>query len=154
GGTSGSGGTGGASGTGGGTVLKTLALLAGQLGGPGNLDGSGAAARFRGPLGVAIDQAGNAFVADTGNHTIRRVVLATGAVRTIAGAPGVPGSANGAGAVARFSSPWGLALDTNQGFSTLYIAEAGNHMIRRLDVASNQVSTIAGAAGTPGSTDA
>src|SRR4029079_3973957 len=134
-------------------VLRRFALLAGQLGGPGNLDGTGAAARFNGPHGVVFAQMGNALVADTGNHTIRRVVLATGAVSTIAGSPGVSGSADGSGAVARFKSPWGLAIDTNNGFSTIYIADTGNNTIRRLDVANNQVTTVAGTAGPAGSTD-
>ena len=151
GGTTGNGGTGG---TGGGAVPRTLALLAGQLGGPGNIDGIGAAARFAGAFGIAIDQSGNAFVADTSNHTIRRVVLATGAVSTIAGAPGVSGSADGSGAVARFNGPWGLAIDSSGGFSTLYIADSGNNVIRRLDVSQNRVTTMAGTAGPPGSTDA
>jgi len=134
-------------------VFRTVALLAGQLGGPGNIDGTGAAAHFNGPHGVVFDQMGNAFVADTGNHTIRRVVLATGAVSTIAGSPGVSGSADGSGAVARFKSPWGLAIDTNSGFSTIYIADSGNNTIRRLDVANNQVTTIAGTAGPGASMD-
>ena len=153
-GTGGRGGTTGAGGTGGVVVPRKLALLAGQLGGPGNIDGIGAAARFAGPYGIALDQSGNAFVADTANHTIRRVVLATGAVSTIAGAPGISGSADGAGAVARFKAPWGLAIDTSSGFSTLYIADSGNNLIRRLDVSQNRVTTMAGTAGPPGSTDA
>ncbi len=150
----GTGGSGGTGGTGGSVVPRKLALLAGQLGGPGNIDGIGAAARFAGPYGIALDQSGNAFVADTSNHTIRRVVLATGAVSTIAGLSGVPGAFDGAGSAARFNAPWGLAIDTSSGFSTLYIADSGNNLIRRLDVSQSRVTTMAGTAGPPGSTDA
>jgi hypothetical protein len=102
---------------------------------------------------MVIDPMGNAFVADTGNNTIRRIALATGAVSTIAGSPGVSGSTDGAGSVARFNAPWGLAIDSSGGFSTIYIADEGNNVIRALNVSSNTVSTIAGTAGMTGSAD-
>ena len=94
-GTSGSAGTTGSSGgsTGSGTTgssgaFSTLALLAGQLGGPGNADGTGAAARFFNPSGLALDGAGNLYVADSGNDTIRKVAVASATVSTLAGVPG------------------------------------------------------------------
>src|SRR4029077_13203616 len=62
----------------------------------GSLDGAGAAARFSGPTGVAADHAGNLYVADTGNDTIRKFTTA-GLVSTLAGLAGVAGSADGSG---------------------------------------------------------
>jgi sugar lactone lactonase YvrE len=120
-----------------GTALPSLGLLAGA-GGPGAADGTGAAARFRGPLGAASDGAGNVFVADTGNATIRKVVVATGAVTTLAGAAGQLGTADGTGAAARFTSPTGVASD---GAGNLYVADS--HTIRRIVVATGVVTTIA-----------
>jgi hypothetical protein len=57
-------------------VPLELELVAGDIGGPGNLDGAGAAAHFRLPYGVAVDSAGNLYVADTYNHTIRKITAA------------------------------------------------------------------------------
>jgi len=73
-----------------------LKLLAGAIGGYGDRDGTGPTARFNNPTGVASDGAGNIFVADSWNHTIRKVVIATGAVTTLAGSP-----ENGAAPTAR-----------------------------------------------------
>ena len=74
----------------------TLAGLAGTIG---STDGTGTAARFNSPLGVAVDASGNIYVADTGNHTIR-LITPGGVVTTIAGAPGVSGTADGVGSAA------------------------------------------------------
>ena len=79
----------------------TLALFAGSQGGAGSADGLGAEARFGYPDGVATDSAGNVYVADSLNHTIRKITPA-GAVSTLAGSAGVAGSADGVGAQARF----------------------------------------------------
>ncbi len=89
----------------------TLSLIAGSLGGAGNVDGTGPAARFYDPPNVAADALGNVYVADAGNNTIRKVVVATGAVTTLAGSTGQTGSTDGTGPAARFSVPYGLALD-------------------------------------------
>ncbi len=75
------------------------------------MDGTGAAARLNYHQGVAADGAGNLFIADTDNDTIRKLVVATGAVTTLAGAAGLAGSTDGTGAAARFDNPQGLALD-------------------------------------------
>ena len=113
----------------------------------GSSDGAGTAARFSGPQGLAV--AGNvAFVADSGNDTIRRVDLPTGAVTTIAGAAGQATFADGAGADARFDTPLALALD--DAGATLFIADSGNRSIRALDVASGAVTTLP-LNGAPGS---
>ena len=76
----------------------------------GSGDGIGASARFNSPTGVALDVSGGLWVADSGNHTIRRIDLLTGMVETIAGLAGQPGSADGVGAAARFNSPSGIAV--------------------------------------------
>ena len=75
-----------------GAALPALSLLAGALGGVGNLDGTGATARFSFPRAIAGDGGGNLYIGD--NRTIRKLVLATGVVTTLAGTPGQEGSAD------------------------------------------------------------
>jgi len=118
------------------------------LGGPGSNDGTGTAAAFYGPSGVALDASGNAYVADTVSQTIRKVTPA-GVVTTIAGRPGVIGSANGTGTVATFNAPTGIALD---GAGTLYVADTSNQTIRKI-TSSGVVSTVAGWPTFPGDAD-
>ncbi len=118
----------------------------------GSADGIGSAARFRSPRDAALDAAGTvAYIADTGNQTIRRLDLLSGAVTTIAGSPGQTGSANGVGAAARFGWPQAMALSPDETFAL--IADTDNHTIRRLDLATRQVTTVAGSAGASGSAD-
>src|SRR6266576_1561903 len=71
---------------------------------PGSTDGTGSAARFNSPGGVAVDSAGNTYVADSSNSTIRKITP-LGVVTTFAGLAGSTGSANGTGSVARFNGP-------------------------------------------------
>jgi hypothetical protein len=122
------------------TAPSGLRLLAGGLGGPGNLDAVGAAARFNGPAGVASDGAGNCYVADSSNHTIRKVVVATGAVTTLAGSSRTSGTIDGIGAAASFYTPTGLAAD---GSDSLYVADTSVGAIRKVAMATGAVSTIA-----------
>jgi hypothetical protein len=133
-------------------VIGTGAVttVAGLLGASGVTDGTGSAARFNDPYGVAADGAGNLYVADTGSHTIRAIVLATGAVTTLAGTAGQLGSADGTGPAARFSSPAGVASD---GAGNLYVADSSNHTVRKLAIATGTVTTVAGKAGQSGSAD-
>lgn len=126
----------------------TLELLAGDLGGPGNVDGTGAAARFNDPAAVAVDAAGNAYIADRANQLIRKVTPA-GEVTTVAGAPGLAGFADGVGAAARFRDPAGVAVDAA---GNLYVADQGNHTIRKI-MAGGAVTTLAGLAGRFGTDD-
>src|SRR5258706_136928 len=139
------GGGGGGGGEGGG---GSLALFAGNMGGAGNVDGDGAAASFNYPKGVASDSAGNIYVGDRENHTIRKVPPA-GAVSTFAGRPGIFGSADGAGAAARFNLPEGVATDSAD---NVYVADEGNNTIRKITPAG-VVTTLAGRAGFSGGDD-
>lgn len=125
-----------------------VTTLAGQVDEMGITNGRGAAARFMSPRGIVADAAGNLYVSDSAAKTIRKVSPA-GDVSTFAGKAREAGSSDGAGEVARFGSPLGLALDKN-GF--LYVADAGNHTIRKVS-ATGVVTTLAGSAGDPGYVD-
>src|SRR4029077_8989504 len=92
------------------TPEGVVSTLAGTAGATGSADGSGAAASFNYPDGVAVDNAGNVYVADAGNNTIRKITAA-GVVSTLAGTAGVTGSSGGTGAAASFNVPVGVATD-------------------------------------------
>jgi len=126
-------------------VVSTLAGLAGTQG---SADGTGSAARFDHPYGVAVDASGNVYVADNWNNTIRKITPA-GVVRTLAGLGGAQGSVDGTGSAARFNSPSGVAVD---GSGNVYVADRENNTIRKI-TAAGLVSTLAGLAGSPGSAD-
>ena len=123
----------------------SVTLVAG--GSFGNADGQGAAAQFRNPRGLVVDGQGNIFVADTDNHAIRRITPA-GVVSTFAGLAGNRGSATGPNSQARFDSPHDVAIDS---LGTLYVADTGNNAIRRIQ--NGETTTLAGAPGTPGTQD-
>ncbi len=125
-------------------AITTIAGSAGY----GSVDGTGATARFFGARGMAVDGAGNAFVADSRNCTIRKVTPA-GVVTTLAGVAGAQGSVDGAGSGARFYGPTGIAID---GAGNLYVTEFGDHTIRKV-TATGTVTTFAGLAGRQGSSD-
>jgi len=125
-----------------------VTTLAGSAGIPGSANGTGSAARFNGPTGVAVDSAGNIYVADAGNTSIRKIA-AGGIVTTFAGFSGVAGSSDGVGAIARFNAPQGIAVD---GAGNVYVADTKNNTIR-MATAGGTVTTIGGAAGQTGSND-
>jgi hypothetical protein len=127
-------------------VVSTLAGLAGSTGGT---DGTGSAARFGGPTGLAIDPAGNLYVADPPIKTIRKVTPA-GVVTTLAGLAGSIGSTDGTGSAARFNQPYALALDTA---GNLYVADGGSNATLRKLSPAGVVTTLAGLAGSFGSAD-
>ena len=113
-----------------------IASLAGQR--EGFADGAGAAAAFHTPSALAIDAAGNLYVADTGNHAIRKVTPA-GVVTTLAG-NGQPGFVDGAGSAARFNGPIGVAVDKD---GMVFVADTYNDRIRRI-TPDGIVTTVAG----------
>lgn len=120
------------------TPTGTVSTFAGTAGEPGTVDGSGNAARFDSPQGLAIDGSGNLYVADTGNHAIRKITPA-GVVSTFAGLVRVSGNADGNGTAARFNRPRRIAIDTS---GNLYVTEAGNNDVRKITPAG-VVSTFA-----------
>jgi sugar lactone lactonase YvrE len=119
--------------------LGDVVTLAGMAGEFGMIDGDGPAARFSSPTAIALTADGSLVVADTGNHSIRRVTP-DGAVTTVAGTSGLPGFADGAQQDARFSSPSALAISSD---GTLYVADTDNCLIRKISTAG-QVETVAG----------
>jgi sugar lactone lactonase YvrE len=118
-----------------------VTTLAGSPGTSGSADGTGTAAGFNDPMGVAFDGEGNVFVADTENHTIRKIVVATGAVTTFAGSAGTSGSSDGTGTAARFNYPLDIASDKA---GNLFVADTGNHTIRKIVIATQAVTTVVG----------
>ncbi|MDR3606671.1 MAG: SMP-30/gluconolactonase/LRE family protein [Oligoflexia bacterium] len=143
------------------TSSGEVSTFAGQPGIFGSADGQGNAALFNGPRAITIDSSGNLYVVDgdhvtvDSNHnlvypgsTIRKI-SPSGFVHTLAGSPGVVGAADGQGAAASFYLPCGIAVDSS---GTLYVADTRNNTIRQITSFGN-VSTIAGTAGTTGSTD-
>ncbi|MEY2658848.1 MAG: hypothetical protein RLZZ123_20 [Pseudomonadota bacterium] len=116
-------------------VVSTLA----GTGSSGAVNGSAATATFSNPSGLAVDSSGNVFVADYNGFQIRKINPA-GVVSTWAGAAGFSGYVDGTGATARFSGPYGIAVDSSD---HLYVADQGNHLIRKISPAG-VVSTLAG----------
>ncbi|MEK6697641.1 MAG: Ig-like domain-containing protein, partial [Nitrospirota bacterium] len=129
-------------------LANTVSTFAGSAGVNGHTDGTGTAARFYLPTGIATDGR-NLYVTDTSNHTIRKVEIATGAVTTLAGLAPFSGSTNGTGTTARFNSPYGITTDG----TNLYVADTYNHIIRKVVIATGEVTTFAGMKGTSGSVD-
>ncbi|EOD25702.1 hypothetical protein EMIHUDRAFT_100655 [Emiliania huxleyi CCMP1516] len=118
-----------------------VTTLAGS-GEEGDADGVGDAAQFKNPMGAVISPDGSAlFVADTHNHMIRRGEVATGAVTTLAGS-GEDGDADGVGGAAHFREPHSLAISSDG--SALFVTDHGNNKIRRVQVATGAVTTLAG----------
>ncbi len=125
-------------------VVTTLAGTAAY----GSTDGTGSAARFNQPQGLALDSAGNAYVGDSMNYTVRKVTPA-GVVTTLAGLAGAFGTADGAGSAARFEYPMCVAVDSA---ANLYVTDYDANTIRKVTPAG-VVTTLAGSAGNSGSAD-
>jgi sugar lactone lactonase YvrE len=153
------------------TPAGVVTTYAGIMNIPGADDGPRGRATFRNPAGVAMDSAGNLFVVDSHNYTIRRISV-EGEVSTLAGSPGNHGSADGIGSSARLGGPsnssWfyesgifeslsspsafgptGIAID---GMGNLFVADTANHTIRKV-TPTGAVSTIGGLAGVSGRSD-
>jgi len=135
----------------GGTALAAtgdITTIAGT--GTSGFSGDGAAAtsaQVNGPYGVAVDGVGNVFIADSSNHRVRRIDAVTGLISTFAGT-GVGGFSGDGGAAtsAQLNSPLGVAVD---GSGNVFIADTFNHRVRRVDVGTGLISTLAGT-GTSG----
>jgi len=122
-------------------------ILAGT-GAAGSVNGDGIVAQFNGPWGLAIDKDGNLYTVDnvaaTGSHKVRKITIDAGykaTVSTIAGS-GTAGGTNGVGTAASFNRPSGLCYDERR--NCLYVAEWSGHRVRKIDLATNTVSLIAG----------
>ena len=112
----------------------------------GTTDGTGLAARFSSPTGITTDGT-NLYIVDQGNHRIRKVVIDTIAVTTLAGS--TFGYADGTGTAAQFEWPNGITTDG----TNLYVTDTGNIVIRKIVISSGVVTTFAGTQGTSGSAD-
>jgi streptogramin lyase len=126
-----------------------IVMTAAGSGGPGYAGDNGPAssARFRNPEDVALAPNGDLYVADTGNHVVRRIARATGIVTTVVGT-GTPGDGGDGGpaTAAQLRAPRALAFGPA---GDLYIADTGNHRVRRVERETGVVTTVAGS-GTPG----
>ena len=130
------------------TPAGAVTTLAGSAANRGSLDGTGTAALFSSPAGIAVDGAGNLYVADSVNATIRKITTG-GTVTSLAGSPTNRGDADGTGTSARFNYPNGLAVDSS---GNLYVADTYNDTIRKV-TPGGVVTTLAGSAGISGSND-
>lgn len=126
----------------------TLTTVAGQADHPGHRDG--ARALFDHPEGLAIDDRGeHLYVSEWSNNTVRDIDLASGRVRTLAGRAGHAGHRDGKGAAARFDEPCALVYRSG----ALFVAESAGDVVRRIDLTTREVTTLAGAYRTPGHAD-
>jgi DNA-binding beta-propeller fold protein YncE len=117
-----------------------VTTLAGTVGTKGFRSGPAGIAQFNEPRGLGVDRDGNVLIADTGNHRIRRLDMGTNNVTTLAGS-GARGFADGAAHSSMFNGPTSLAVDDR---GNVLVADSRNHRIRRLDMETNCVTTLAG----------
>src|SRR3972149_2299147 len=127
-----------------------IATIAGAPSYTGATDDTGDKSRFSTPGGIAID-GGVLFVADTFNHVIRKVDAETGAVTTIAGSAGVSGTTDSSESAAVFNSPTDVIADESGEY--IYIVDTDNHIIRKVDLSTRDVSRGAGERGGVGLVD-
>jgi sugar lactone lactonase YvrE len=138
------------------TIRKIVAstgvvtTLAGTPMSTGSTNGTGSAARFSNPWGLACDTSGNIYVADTNNNIIRKIVASTGVVTTLAGTAGAGAELDGTGSAARFNAPLSVACDTS---GNIYVTDGAGQTIRKIVASTGVVTTLAGTAGSSGSSD-
>lgn len=126
---------------------KGVTTLAGVAGHPGFADGTGSAALFDTPRGIATAADGSVYVTDAGNHVIRKITP-DGVVTTVAGEPGVAGSNDGPALQAHLNTPSGIDVGAN---GEVYVVDTFNHTIRMLK--DGTLTTIAGQPGVSGFAD-
>jgi hypothetical protein len=131
------------------TYNQMLTHLAGLIYSEGHKDGTGNAARFAEPGSGAI-VSGSLYLADKDNHVIRKIDLTTLEATTFAGTAGSSGTTDATRTSATFDSPVSVYSDGTD----LFVADFGNHTIRQISIATAEVTTLAGTAGTPGDADA
>jgi WD40 repeat protein len=124
-----------------------ISRVAGQFDMPGTEDGEGADAGFYGPTGAAADGLGNLYVADSQASTVRKIVLSSATVSTIAGSPNMPGYRDGVGTLAYLTSPFGVTVND---LGDLFVADTGNNVVRHVDLSSGTVTTVIGSPDLPG----
>ncbi len=130
------------------SLQGVVATWAGKALNSGSSNGTGTAAAFNHPHGLAIDQSGSVYVADTGNNVIRKITP-DAVVTTLAGTAGGGGSADGTGSAAAFNGPLGVVVDSN---GNVYVTDSLNSTIRKITPAG-VVTTVAGHAGVFGYAD-
>jgi DNA-binding beta-propeller fold protein YncE len=117
-----------------------VSTFAGQPGAASYVDATGSAARFTAPIGIAIDSGNNVLVVESLYNTLRSISPA-GTVRTLAGTQTlIPASLDGPPGTGRMNFPRGVAVDRN---GNAYIADSGNHTIRKVNLATGELSTLA-----------
>jgi sugar lactone lactonase YvrE len=132
----------------------SAAVFAGSCAVAGAADAAlAASARFNAPTGLAMSDDGAAlylFVADTGNHAVRRVTLATGAVTTVAGTAGEAGDSDGNVTTARLRGPTAVAVGTKAGAAALFVAEKAAGRVRWIDISTGTgaVAALVGGGGS------
>jgi sugar lactone lactonase YvrE len=118
-----------------------ITTAAGTTAGFSGDNGAATAAQLNQPSGVAVDSAGNIYIADQLNHRLRKIIAASGIITTVAGTTGGFSGDNGPATTAKLSNPSGVALDTA---GNLYLAEYGNHRIRKIITPTGIITTVAG----------
>jgi hypothetical protein len=132
--------------------VGSVTTLAGVAGSSGSPNGIGTNAEFNGPSGVTISPDGvYVLVADRYNHLIRHIVISTASVTTLAGGTGSDGSTNGIGTNVLFNNPLAVSISPDGVYAL--VADYGNHLIRHIDISTTFVTTLAGVAGSSGSTN-
>ncbi len=130
------------------SLRNVVSTFSGQVGIAGIADGDDTQAGFDSPKAITTDGV-NLYLADSNNHTIRKIDIATGMVTTLAGLAGKKGSHDGKGGVARFNRPFAITTDGGN----LYVTDSNNHTIRQIDIDTGAVTTIAGGVGEVGYVD-